>query len=174
MKKIISIVLAVIMLVCTVGMITANAVEKHEYDYDNYAYSTVTFRQPSTYCIYVPDVISLDYDYCMYCADLNLADDECLCITLSNMDGNNQLTFANEDESVTMKKTVHTSANQLDTYNPPYGCVGYFTNSSTGSMITFGLDPGYSDLTTPNGSNVIPAGVYSSQAEFNITINPIT
>lgn len=172
MKKIISIMLAVIMVV-SVGVIVANAGGYYDNTNGGSTQSIVTFRQPSTYCVFIPDMIDLGYDCYMTSTDMNIAEDECLVVLLNNTDSDNRLLFTSYDGQNTLKKTVHTNLEpgyEISDINPPDGCIGYFRQNDNSSIISFGLDEGYYDFQSQNGWNVPPAGTYTSQAEFNIAL----
>lgn len=172
MKKIISIVLAVTLFVWTVGIVTANANSLDESNIS--ANSTVTFRQPSTYCLYIPDVIDLDTEFCIS-GDVNISYNESLYVNITNLDSNNALTFTSQDGSATLKRAINAHPNidddmTMQDLGLSANCVGYFLKGDTSSEVNFGLADGYTDFSSMNGDSVPPAGSYYSQAEFEVFV----
>jgi len=173
LKKIISLVLAVTLFVA-VGIVTANADVTSLDDTNSSAYSTVTFTQPSTYCIFIPDVIDLDSQFCIS-GTVNIMDYEKLCVTITNLDENNALTFTHQDGVTTLKRAI---TSYLDTeysitlqdLGLPSNCVGYFQKGDYMSEVVFGLADEYTELTTVSGLGEPPAGAYYSTIEFEVTM----
>lgn len=175
MRKFISLVLAVAMLVSAVGIVTAYA-EDYREDGDTFANSTVTFRQPSSYCIFIPDMIGLDYDYQISGSDMNISDRECLRVLLSGLDSENHVTFESLDGTATLKKSIEpkvllNGGTTLSDLGCPSNCVGYFLKGDTMSEVAFGLSEGYSDFHSNNGMTQPPAGEYFAPVTFEISLN---
>lgn len=174
MRKFISIVLAVAMLVITVGIVTANAENYTQSDYS--ASSTVTFRQPSTFCVYIPDMIDLDYDYTIQGVDMNLSQQECLKINITNLNSDGSLTFESEDGTATLKKALISEPNlqggaTMSDLGLASNCVGFFLKGDNNSEVTFGLSEDYYDFHSDAGMTQPPAGRFIAQAEFEINLN---
>ena len=169
MKKIVSIVLAVTLFIA-VGIVTANADGLDESN--SFANSTVTFRQPSTYCLYLPDMIDLDMEFCIS-GDVNISYDERLYVNITNLDANNALTFTSQDGSATLKRAINSHPNldggtTMQDLGLSANCVGYFLKGDTSSEVNFGLADGYTAFTSISGESAPPAGLYYSQAEFEV------
>ena len=130
---------------------------------------TMTFVEQSSYCILIPEYIDMNAGlYTFKAENINIADNEKVYVTVTNLDGNNRLLFTHESGEYTLTKNfeVFPSANHdtLPEYLPN-NCVGYFSGDDKTSFINFRLGSESFDYSR------IKAGMYSATVEFSVDLS---
>lgn len=128
--------------------------------------STITFTQPSDYCIIIPETIDTSTGaYVFQAGQLNITENERVLITVTSVNQDGRITFTHENGVNTLTKGVITeniSQNALPD-GLPENCVGYFTIDNLSSKLSFGLTEESYDY-----EGYIKAGNYTTLVEFNI------
>ena len=165
MKKFISVLMVLCMLVSLIafGMVNVNA--ETQYSYGGQTHSTLTYVEQSQYCVLIPETIDMNIGSYTFEADnMNLIDTEHVYVKLNEIGIEPFLTFTHTngtDQTCRKVTRYDTVSNTNVTDNIPADCVGYFSDGDTQSEVTFGLEWSQTD-TQPK------AGTYSSNVVFEI------
>lgn len=165
MKKFltISLVLCLLISLCTFGMVNVSA--ETQYSYGGQTSSTLTYVEQSQYCVLIPETIDMNIGTYTFEADnMNLIETEHVYIKLQEITDQPYLTFVhtNGTDQTTRRVTRYdTVYNSQVTNQVPVDCVGYFSDGDTQSEVSFGLDYLQTD-TQPK------AGTYTSNVVFDI------
>lgn len=163
MKRLISILIALCLLLC----ITPMTVSADSQVYERTGSSTMTYREYSSYCILIPEYIDAEAGQYTFQAEyLNITDYEKVFVTVTNLDENGKLLFTHESGNYTLKKNLEvfdaTGSGVLP--NMPENCVGYFSGEDTMSKIMFGV--GFDNYECERAR----AGLYSATVEFAVNL----
>jgi uncharacterized protein YxeA len=159
MKKIISLIM-VVCLMATIGMATASA------DSVNGGTTTITYKEPDTYCVLIPETIDMTfYNYRFQATDMNLAEGDEVFVTMGGLDENNYFPLTHENGVDTARKKVYYDYGSIPTDRldmlPAY-CVGYFSDEDTISRMGF--------MMINDGDMHFKAGNYTGTAEFTVEL----
>ena len=163
MKKLLSILLVVaaMLSVLSVGASAAQVMEGS-------ASSTITFRQPSTYCILIPETLTENETgmYQLTAENINITADERIYVCVANADENGRILFTHENGEYTLKKgfEIRNKNGYSPNYTLPENCVGVFEGEDTSSKIYFMLENGEYECEKAY------AGMYSATVEFNVSL----
>lgn len=164
MKKLISILIALCLLLCMTPMTVAADSQV----YEGTGSSTMTYREYSSYCILIPETIDAEVGYYTFQADyLNITDYEKVFVTVTNLDENNRLLFTHESGNYTLKKNLEVYSTDYGSGLPegmPENCVGYFSGEDTTSQIMFGVGADNYECERAR------AGLYSATVEFSVNL----
>ena len=162
MKKLLSILLCVALMGClAVPAFAAQVMEGS-------ASSTITFRQPSTYCILIPETLTENETgmYQLTAENINITADEKIYVCVANADENGRILFTHENGEYTLKKGFETR--NKNGYSPNYvlpeNCVGVFEGEDLSSKIYFMLESEEYECEKAY------AGMYSATVEFNVSL----
>ena len=163
MKKLLSILLVVaaMLSVLSVGASAAQVMEGS-------ASSTITFRQPSTYCILIPETLTENETgmYQLTAENINITADEKIYVCVANADENGRILFTHVNGEYTLKKGFETR--NKNGYSPNYilpeNCVGVFEGEDLSSKIYFMLESEEYECEKAY------AGMYSATVEFNVSL----
>lgn len=162
MKKIISLLLAVVILNC--GVLTAFAADTEiSSDGDIKSGTTnITYHIDSSYIVNIPEVIEAnDSAYHFTASKMDLCENECVEIKLSGLDEEGKLTLAHPYKS----GEIYVYAYVPGSYEivPNYGTVATFGDGATESMteLHFKVD---------GMSGDISAGEYSGTVTFDVNL----
>lgn len=163
MKKILSILLVVAAMLSVLS-VSASAAQVMEGN----ASSTITFRQPSTYCIYIPETLTENETgmYQFTAEHINITADEKIFVCVANADENGRILFTHENGEYTMKKEfeVRNKNGYSPDYALPENCVGVFEGEDLSSKLYFLLSPEEYECEKAY------AGMYSATVEFNVSL----
>lgn len=152
MKKILSIVCAVCLMICT----SSNAFAT-ELSGDGSASTTITYTAPSQFCVYIPETIDMTNDsYTFTASVMDIADDERVDVRITNLDGSTfNMTNANG-------ATASASFLRNDT-----GTI--LSNNDQVAQFVYGSLECYYSISLTNVSVSNP-GTYSGTAEFSVSL----
>lgn len=159
MKKIISVIM-IICLMATIGMTAASA------DSYNGGTTTITFREPDTYCVLIPETIDMTFEnYHFQATDMNLAEGDEVFVTIGGLGEGDYFLLTHENGVDTAKKQIRYDydvipINKRETF--PLYCVGYFTDGDTVSQMGF--------MMMNDNVSHFKAGNYTGTAEFTVEL----
>lgn len=159
MKKIIS----VIMVICLMTIISISAVSADSF---NGGTTTITYREPDSYCVLIPETIDMTFeDYHFQALEMNLAEGDEVFITIGGLGENDYFPLTHENGVDTAKKKIYydygsLSSNKIEML--PLYCVGYFTDGDTVSQIGF--------MMVNDSESHFKAGNYTGTAEFTVEL----
>ena len=153
MKKFLAIVLSVVLVLSM--SVTAFATELNVGNQTGQ--NTLSFTEPSTYTVIIPDTIYVSPETSLECETtfLNIQDTEQLVIRLNNLDENNRLLLSNESGA-----SLHACfevANDTD--------ICYLVNPDCTVVYAARMGLHYE-------TSIIPAGEYTGIAEFTVSVEP--
>lgn len=159
-----------IFIICFIGIIVSmlnfRVYADDSYVTGGHSTSTITFTQPSDYCIIIPETIDASAGaYVFQAGQLNITENERVLVTVTSVNQDGRITFTHENGENTLTKEIVTeniSQNALPG-GLPENCVGYFTPDSISSKLSFGLTEESYDY-----EGYIKAGNYTALVEFNI------
>jgi len=167
MKKVLSIILAVGMIISLCVMATPSAFADDTYVQNGMASSTIKYKQQSEYSILIPETIDTNVGkYTFQAGMLNIADNEKVYVTVDNADNENKIEFHHDNGVNTLSKQLlveQTESSSVDLASLPAHCVGYFEGDEMASKIQFGLSEQSYDC-----SGIPKAGNYSATVNFNV------
>lgn len=159
MKKIISIIVA-ICLMATIGVTAASA------DSVNGGTTTITYREPDSYCVLIPETIDMTFDdYHFQALDMNLAEGDEVFVTMGGLSEDNYFSLTHENGVDTARKQMYYDygsipSNKRDSF--PHYCVGYFTDGDMVSQMGF--------MMLNDSESHFKAGNYTGTAEFTVEL----
>lgn len=159
MKKIISIIMVV-------GLIAAIGVPAVSADSFNGGTATITYKEPDTYCVLIPETIDMTFDnYHFQALDMNLAEGDEVFVTIGGLGDNDYFPLIHENGIDTAKKKIYydygsVSSEKRESF-PPY-CVGYFTDGDMVSQTGF--------MMINDNESHFKAGNYTGTAEFTVEL----
>ena len=159
MKKIISLIM-VVCLMATIGMATASA------DSVNGGTTTITYKEPDTYCVLIPETIDMTfYNYHFQATDMNLAEGDEVFVTFGGLVENDYFPLTHENGIDTAQKLLSYDYDAIpmskrETF--PQYCVGYFTDGDTVSQMGFML--------VNDNTSHFKAGNYTGTATFTVEL----
>lgn len=158
MKRIISIIIICLMAVISIPAVNAESV--------NGGTTTITYREPDTYCVLIPETIDMTFDnYHFQALEMNLAEGDEVFVTIGGLDENNYFPLMHENGVDTAKKQVYYDYDAIPSTKrelfPPY-CVGYFTDGDTISQMGF--------MMLNDSESHFKAGNYTGTAEFTVEL----
>ena len=149
MKKIISIIMVV-------GLIAAIGVPAVSADSFNGGTATITYKEPDTYCVLIPETIDMD---------MNLAEGDEVFVTIGGLIDEGYFPLTHENGVDTAKKKIYYDYSSVSSEKrelfPPY-CVGYFTDGDTVSKTGF--------MMINDNESHFKAGNYTGTAEFTVEL----
>jgi len=163
MKKILSIVMVVVML--SALSVSASAEQQVM---EGTGTSIITYREPSTYCILIPEYLTCNENgaYQLYAENINITEDEKIYVYITNADENNRILFTHENGEYTLTKEIQKTWSS--DYTPPAAlqnnCVGLFEGEDKTSKISFTLSQENYDCMKSY------AGTYSAIVEFQVSL----
>lgn len=166
MRKLIAMICAATMLLCCCTTLFAD-----EYVTGGSASTTMTYSMPSDYCIIIPETIDVSAGaYVFQAANLNIASNERVFVSVESADTNNRITFTHEDGTYTLAKQIITE--NVSGHSIPDGlpenCVGYFEPDEPASALSFAVsDENYDYQGAPK------AGNYTAIVVFDIYLNTV-
>ena len=153
MKKILAIILSVVLVLST--SVTAFATEVTS-DYQ-VAQSTLSYTEPSTYTVIIPDTIYVSTGAALEFETkyLNIQQTEQLVITFANLDENDMIPLSNEyGNSINVYFGVNNDAD-----------VCYRVNAD--QTVAF-----VASVQMASTESLLPAGEYTGIAEFTVSVQP--
>lgn len=159
MKKIISIIMVV-------GLIAAIGVPVVSADSFNGGTATITYKEPDTYCVLIPETIDMTFDnYHFQALDMNLAEGDEVFVTIGGLIDEGYFPLTHENGVDTAKKKIYYDYSSVSSEKrelfPPY-CVGYFTDGDTVSKTGF--------MMINDNESHFKAGNYTGTAEFTVEL----
>ena len=159
MKKIISIIMVV-------GLIAAIGVPAVSADSFNGGTATITYKEPDTYCVLIPETIDMTFDnYHFQALDMNLAEGDEVFVTIGGLIDEGYFPLTHENGVDTAKKKIYYDYGSVSSEKrelfPPY-CVGYFTDGDTVSKTGF--------MMINDNESHFKAGNYTGTAEFTVEL----
>lgn len=167
--RVISIICTLFILICMIVCFFSMKAHADEYVTGGYGSSTITYSQPSDYCIIIPETIDADAGaYVFQAGQLNITENERVYIILTTADQDNNITLTHESGTYTLDKQIVTE--NVSGHSIPDGlpqnCVGYFEPDSFSSALSFALsEENYNYECAPK------AGRYSALVEFSIYLS---
>ena len=162
MKKMLSILLVVCALLSVMSIGASAAQQVMEGN----ASSTISFRQPSVYCILIPEVLTADDNgwYEFDAEHINITNDEKIIVTVANADENGRILFTHEDGEHTLKKELQVMNKSGFDWILPENCVAVFEGEDLDSKVYFMLSPEEYECQKAY------AGIYTATVEFNVIL----
>ena len=167
MKKLLSIVFSICMVISLCAMTPIEASAYDSYVQNGVASSTITYTQPSEYSILIPETIDANTGkYVFQASMMNISDNEQIYVTAANVNGDGRIEFQHENQTNTLTKDI-----DIEESNPtipvsleslPSHCVGYFQGEDITSRVQFGLSDQSFDCEFPK------AGNYSARVDFEV------
>ena len=162
MKKIISLLLAVVILNCSVLTAFAADTEISSDGDTNSVNTNITYHIDSSYVVNIPEVIEAnDSAYCFTASRMDLCENECVEIKLSVLDSDGKLTLAHPYKS----GEIYVYAYVPGSYEivPNHGTVATFSDGATEAMtaLHFKVD---------GMSGDVSAGDYSGTITFDVCL----
>lgn len=151
MKKVLSIICAVVMLIAPYN------VYAQEVSGYGSADATVTYHVDSEWCVLIPETLTADGTSYQFSASyMNLCDGDSVVVTVSGLNDDSTITLTNSSGGTTTAQIYAPS--MYDGAVPNLGTVGYFGNGQLTSEQTFSIQA--AEGTSP--------GDYSGTITFNI------
>lgn len=165
-KKLLILVLAI----CLTFSMSLTAFAEDNYIYEGNAHSVLEYREPSYYCILIPERIDMNdgTGYRFQADMLNICEGEKVFVSITNLDENNRLLFTHEDGKTTFTKSIYSEVRYGVTLDNiiPQKCVGYFDGDDTTSKVLMKLGADTYDYDV-----YVKAGNYTATADFEINIS---
>lgn len=157
MKKLLALALSVCMLFATTT--TASASEAYG---EGSASAPVTYHVDSEYAIYIPETINLNEDYKFQAAYLNIAENECVTVAITNLNSSDQLQLSHNAFGGSFYGYLQKDNGESISQSMPN--VAKFVMGMDESLFSFHM--------VPVADQVVGAGDYSGTAEFYISLQP--